>query len=413
MLNGSRAIREEVGAGATEYVAVTSFVVIGAIACASALGLNLRDVIARADDALAGDVTSRTAVSALSACAAGSCSCFIAGTPVDTAEGPRPIEQVALGDRVGPESAECAALPLEGWLEMGAHMVVDGPAGPDELDIRLLRPKASFAEHALSAGDRTPIAVAELNVSGDGVVSYVRAGPQLKPGDRCPATGLFRHVSPDVITVSLRGGLPLEVTRHHPLFSADRHGWVDAGEVARGERLATRDGVAAVESVSDSPRGPTEVFNLEVAGEHRYFVGAQRVVAHNGCNDPNDKKWNRASWRKTAVKSTWSSAPTGTATGTKQCGGCGDDVQAHAINSNGKRQRAWDMDHDGATWAQRKKYMLDREASTGDEYSRKEIIEAYHQEIDLKCPTCNRSHVYEPSSSHGENWSKANIPDPK
>jgi hypothetical protein len=29
------------------------------------------------------------------------------------------------------------------------------------------------------------------------------------------------------------------------------------------------------------PLAPVEVFNLEVFGAHQYFVGAQRVLAHN------------------------------------------------------------------------------------------------------------------------------------
>ncbi|MBW8818407.1 hypothetical protein ACIF85_47525 [Streptomyces sp. NPDC086033] len=42
------------------------------------------------------------------------------------------------------------------------------------------------------------------------------------------------------------------------------------------------DAAGAVESVTKR-RGPVQVFNFEVEGDHTYFVGASKVLVHNAC----------------------------------------------------------------------------------------------------------------------------------
>jgi Flp pilus assembly pilin Flp len=274
-------LRKEGGAGATEYIAITFFIAVSAICLASVFGLNGRELFAQAANALGGKTSSVTRAGFVDADSA----CFVAGTPVDSAEGSKAIEEVALGDRVGPESAECGALRLGDWREVGLLMAAeDGRAGAEEVHINLLRPPEWFAEHSVSLGSRVALSIEELNLRGEALVTGLREGPQLKPGSRCPAIGLMRRTSRQVVTVALRGGTALEVTRSHRLFSAGRQDWVAAGDLAAGENLVTRDGTAQVDRVIDGPREPTEVFNLEVIGEHRYFVGDRKVLAHNQCS---------------------------------------------------------------------------------------------------------------------------------
>ncbi len=158
--------------------------------------------------------------------------------------------------------------------------------GDSDLQIQLLRPPEWLAEHSVGLGNRLAVSLEEMNLRGEALVTSVGEGRPLEAGSRCPVTGLVRHVSHEVVTVDLRGGAALEVTRYHPLFSADRRDWVAAGELAPGEALVTRDGTVRVDHVLQVPREAAEVFNLEVFGEHRYFVGQQRVLAHNQCLRP-------------------------------------------------------------------------------------------------------------------------------
>jgi hypothetical protein len=94
-------------------------------------------------------------------------------------------------------------------------------------------------------------------------------------------TGWVRHTSHDVISLTLDENETLNVTRHHRLFSADRGDWVRAGDVGLGELLQTKDGTVHVTDVGAATHEPAEVFNLEIFGAHRYFVGEHRVLAHN------------------------------------------------------------------------------------------------------------------------------------
>lgn len=282
--------RHEAGAGAVEYVSATVFLLILILAWLSDFGQKMRSLYGDSANSLAGGAGLARAgrgqedMAGDTLCPGGVCACFVAGTLVDAAEGSKPIEAVRLGDRVGPESAECADLRTDGWLEVDLRMPVPGkPAGGEDLQISLLRPTAWFAETPASVGDRILVQLEELKLQGEALVTDVRRASPLKPGARCPVTGLMRHISTDVIAVALKGGSVLEVTKHHPLYSADRNAWVEAGELAAGEDLVTRGEIARVDGVFHVPRGSTEVFNLEVIGEHRYFVGEMRVLAHNAC----------------------------------------------------------------------------------------------------------------------------------
>ncbi len=302
LLRRNLRLRPEAGVGTAEYVSAIAFLLISAFAWLSIFSERMTTVYAGSGNALGGGngVASASQPAGNSEggkqCPGGSCSCFVAGTLVDTAEGSKPIESVRLGDRVGPESAECADLRTDGWLEVDLRVPVHARPTGEDLQVSLLRPTAWFAEKPASVGDKILVHVEELKIQGEALVTGVRWASPLKPGARCPVTGLVRHVSSDVIAVALKGGSTLEVTKHHPLYSADRDAWVEAGELAAGEDLVTRGEVARVDGVFDVPRAPTEVFNLEVTGEHRYFVGEMRVLAHNVCTGPADPGSSSSPW---------------------------------------------------------------------------------------------------------------------
>ena len=69
-------------------------------------------------------------------------------------------------------------------------------------------------------------------------------------------------------------------TYGHPVYSLDRCGYVDLGNLQPGERVRAADGWATAESMARW-WGWEVVHNLEVDGEHRYAVGGIGVVGHN------------------------------------------------------------------------------------------------------------------------------------
>jgi Flp pilus assembly pilin Flp len=278
--------RNEEGAGMADYVSAVAFIAIIAGASVSKLGQNVDAAYGTSSNALAGsgEMLATEQVCSGGVCTRDAAGCFVGGTRIDTAEGPKAIEAVALGDRVGPESAACENLQTDDWREVDLQLTPDGaPPGAGDLQIRLLRSPAWFAENSASVGSQIAVGLEELNIRGLAYVTRIREAPPIEPGSRCPVTGLMRHVSREVISVALQGGAALEVTRHHPLYSAARQDWVEAGELVAGEELITRRGTARVAAISEGPAKPTEVFNLEVMEEHRYFVGDLQVLAHNQC----------------------------------------------------------------------------------------------------------------------------------
>jgi len=162
-------------------------------------------------------------------------------------------------------------------------MVVASVKGTlDTLVIKLLRPAAWVAALGVTPGAQVGLALEDLNVAG--MAEIVAVGPlqTLRSEARCPVTGTVRHLSDDVLTMSLDGSeSPLQVTKRHRLFSADRGDWVAAEELGEGEKLVTKNGTVGVRSIEPPREQGVEVFNLEVTGVHRYYVHELGVLAHN------------------------------------------------------------------------------------------------------------------------------------
>ncbi|WP_284165986.1 polymorphic toxin-type HINT domain-containing protein, partial [Frigidibacter sp. SD6-1] len=72
----------------------------------------------------------------------------------------------------------------------------------------------------------------------------------------------------------------LGVTAEHPLYVEGR-GWVQAGELALGDRIVDADGGVITVVSRELDDRPTLVHNLEVAGAHTYFAGELEAWGHN------------------------------------------------------------------------------------------------------------------------------------
>src|SRR5262249_49614212 len=121
----------------------------------------------------------------------------------------------------------------------------------------------------------------EMQVHGYAQVSAVEPCPAIGDGPGYVVRSTFVRVANDLVELELDGAAePLEMTAGHRIFSLDRHSWVPAIDLRCGERVSCVRGGAKVCSVRRLP-GAQRVYNLEVAGVHRYFVGSLGVLVHN------------------------------------------------------------------------------------------------------------------------------------
>ncbi|MEX1027927.1 MAG: Hint domain-containing protein, partial [Candidatus Paceibacterota bacterium] len=162
------------------------------------------------------------------------------------------------------------------------------PLRPIFRDIALASAALS-AEGAELIGLTLEMDLPEMGVSGTAVVTDLRSCPTVKRGDGQVVTATFAHPpSRQVLDVAFEGeSEPIGVTGNHLFWSVDREQFQAIGEMELGERVQTYHGDTK-RIVSKLPRpGPQTVYNLEVYGEHVYFVGQQGLLAHNAYSAPN------------------------------------------------------------------------------------------------------------------------------
>jgi len=70
------------------------------------------------------------------------------------------------------------------------------------------------------------------------------------------------------------------VTAEHPFYVVDS-GWVKAKDLQSGAVLKTKDGSIERVITSVLKRYPETVFNIEVEGNHNYFVTNSSILVHN------------------------------------------------------------------------------------------------------------------------------------
>ncbi|WAC73232.1 polymorphic toxin-type HINT domain-containing protein [Roseateles sp. SL47] len=142
----------------------------------------------------------------------------------------------------------------------------------------------------LKVGDRV-LAIAEWKkldgrFSPDELLSYE------------PVTDIFTNLKEQsLIHLTLSNGARLTATEGHPLMTPD--GWRDAVLLRKGDAVVLRPSHDEVEPklyVVDArvERKLMQVFNLEVANVHTYFVGKDGVGVHNGrCTPSMRRAWEK------------------------------------------------------------------------------------------------------------------------
>ena len=127
----------------------------------------------------------------------------------------------------------------------------------------------------------------EMGATGTAVIVDVAACPPVRSGEGQPVTATFSHPpSTTVLNVIFEGEPePIGVTDNHLFWSVDRQQFLAIGKMEIGETVQTFHGeTKRIEAKLPRP-GPEVVYNLEVYGEHVYFVGEQGLLAHNTYTD--------------------------------------------------------------------------------------------------------------------------------
>jgi hypothetical protein len=164
------------------------------------------------------------------------------------------------------------------WVTVSVRMTKrDGTVVKAEF----LRPREWVARHGIVAGAALPMAIAELEVEGDAVVTAIGPSPAIAGGEGRVVTGRFlTREAGNLVRVALENGTEIRATDVHPVWSVDREEWVPAGELEPGELVDTLAGPVAVHSVQRL-ESALDVYNIEVHGEHVFRVTADGVLVHN------------------------------------------------------------------------------------------------------------------------------------
>jgi hypothetical protein len=148
-------------------------------------------------------------------------------------------------------------------------------------DAHLLRTVEWIAERGACVGGTIFLDLPEMGARGWAQVVAIQPCGMVEPGPGGLVTGRFRHSHGHPGELVLESDcVPIGVTSRHLFWSVDRGDWVPVGQLRRGERLKTLEGVTRVVSYTMSDR-IEPVYNLEVEGDHCYRVGQHGILVHN------------------------------------------------------------------------------------------------------------------------------------
>ena len=208
--------------------------------------------------------------------------CLGGDTSVLNGEGLGPIKEVKVGNRlITTEESYFGATAVDEATWKVVRIRMPGSENAGALDLELLRSPEWMAAMGAAIGQEIWLEVPESGVAGFGVVEAIEPCPGIEEGPGRVVLSTIRVRSEDVVQVWLKGLYePLEATADHPVYSVTREAWMGAGELLAGEEIWALGDTALVLEVDSKP-GTYSVFNLEVEGEHVFFVSDLRVLSHN------------------------------------------------------------------------------------------------------------------------------------
>ncbi|MBL8855915.1 MAG: hypothetical protein JNK57_18260 [Planctomycetaceae bacterium] len=169
------------------------------------------------------------------------------------------------------------------------------------LDITMLRPLEWLDAHNIVVGGSVALDMPELGAQGNAQVLGVYPCAEIKPGPGQVITATFAHPSTfQVLDVTIGEGDDAEtigVTDNHPFWSETHQAFVPVGQLSVGDELLTLHGQKKrLTALLPRPGPPERVYNLEVHGEHTYYVGHQQLLVHN--NYPDEIPWSSPDVRR-------------------------------------------------------------------------------------------------------------------
>ena len=146
-------------------------------------------------------------------------------------------------------------------------------------------PRLAVAASPLTIGSKIFVDLPEHGISADFTVREIRPCPTPSAGDGYLVTTKFIHENAEILDLRIAGSdEPIGTTSSHPFWSEDRQQFAASGELRIGENLLLADETTRrVESITLRPYRET-VYNIEVDGEHVFYVGEDGVLVHNTCD---------------------------------------------------------------------------------------------------------------------------------
>lgn len=223
------------------------------------------------------------------------------GTPVLNVELLRPeqwfIEQV--GFVVRPRNGNSPPTTIRSLVDVEPNTdrkrVAHSPLRPAFRHLLAVEAELDWREMDL-VGLSVELDLPEMGAVGTAYVTSIEPSVSVHPGEGQVVTATFSHPpSSAVLDVHFQdGSAPVGVTDNHPFWSVDQQRFVPIGEMEIGERVVTFHGeTKRIESKLPRP-GPQWVYNLEVYGEHVYFVGEQGLLVHNSYQSKADRIRNKS-----------------------------------------------------------------------------------------------------------------------
>jgi hypothetical protein len=150
------------------------------------------------------------------------------------------------------------------------------------LRIGLARPIAWIESVERNDSSQVWLEFEELGIADWATLQATAACPSIIVGEGRLVTGTFEHSSGEVLNLFISGeSTPIGSTANHPFWSEDRQDFVQAGSLEPGEHLRLIDGRTTTLTRAEPIAEQLPVYNLEVDGEHVYFVGESGVLVHN------------------------------------------------------------------------------------------------------------------------------------
>jgi hypothetical protein len=157
--------------------------------------------------------------------------------------------------------------PNGGWLKIG-----------------LARPVAWIESVERNDSGQVWLEFEELGIADWATLQATEPCPSDILGEGRLVTGTFEHSSGEVLNLFIAGeATPIGSTANHPFWSEDLQNFVQAGSLKPGEHLRLADGRTTTLERTEPIAEQLPVYNLEVDGEHVYFVGESGVLVHNAC----------------------------------------------------------------------------------------------------------------------------------